>query len=355
MDGKMSFRRLHFKNCLHSFNLSQRFDPWAFRYKVHKSNVKTTFHYRQLPTYTFFKYETYLRYFFTFQIMKPLLERKRRARINKCLDELKDIMTAALQAQGENVSKLEKADILELTVRHLHKMQQAKCLNTRNPIEELRRFQTGYSSCAQEATSFLMNTPGVDASVSHRLLSYLSSQMSNPMTTAAAVRIPAELFHPPAMSPFNPRLVCQPPTSPGSLPTPSSLHPKLGRFSPSSTADANSNKISIKASPSPPLMQGLSPPPPKSDGASSPPLASSTPQTRGRLTVSITATGAPGVGVRMIDPNSVCGLNPSSDMIVPSTSSSSSSSSLAALPTNPSVIKPAPIRLSPSDPVWRPF
>ena len=32
----MSFRRLHFKNCLHSFNLSQRFDPWAFRYKVHK-------------------------------------------------------------------------------------------------------------------------------------------------------------------------------------------------------------------------------------------------------------------------------------------------------------------------------
>jgi hairy-and-enhancer-of-split protein len=73
--------------------------------------------------------------------MKPLLERKRRARINKCLDELKDIMTTALQAQGENVSKLEKADILELTVRHLHKMQQAKCLNTRNPIEELRRFQ----------------------------------------------------------------------------------------------------------------------------------------------------------------------------------------------------------------------
>merc|ERR550534_3292947 len=51
------------------------------------------------------------------KIMKPLLERKRRARINKCLDELKDIMTAALQAQGENVSKLEKADILELTVR----------------------------------------------------------------------------------------------------------------------------------------------------------------------------------------------------------------------------------------------
>ena len=50
------------------------------------------------------------------KITKPLLERKRRARINACLDELKDIMTVALQAEGENVSKLEKADILELTV-----------------------------------------------------------------------------------------------------------------------------------------------------------------------------------------------------------------------------------------------
>ena len=64
-------------------------------------------------------------HYIPFQIMKPLLERKRRARINKCLDESKEIMTAALTSQGENVSKLEKADILELTVRHLNKMQQA--------------------------------------------------------------------------------------------------------------------------------------------------------------------------------------------------------------------------------------
>jgi len=67
--------------------------------------------------------------------MKPLLERKRRARINKCLDELKDIMTGCLQAQGENVSKLEKADILELTVRHLQRLQQARRLWPKNPLE----------------------------------------------------------------------------------------------------------------------------------------------------------------------------------------------------------------------------
>lgn len=31
------------------------------------------------------------------KVMKPMLERKRRARINRCLDELKELMTGALQ------------------------------------------------------------------------------------------------------------------------------------------------------------------------------------------------------------------------------------------------------------------
>lgn len=38
------------------------------------------------------------------KIMKPMLERKRRARINRCLDELKDLITGALQ----NVSQIKK-------------------------------------------------------------------------------------------------------------------------------------------------------------------------------------------------------------------------------------------------------
>merc|ERR1712071_728493 len=53
------------------------------------------------------------------KITKPLLERQRRARINRCLDELKELMSAALASEGENLTKLEKADVLDLTVRHL--------------------------------------------------------------------------------------------------------------------------------------------------------------------------------------------------------------------------------------------
>ena len=57
------------------------------------------------------------------KVMKPLLERKRRARINKCLDDLKDLMVFALQSEGESICKLEKADVLELTVKHLQKLK----------------------------------------------------------------------------------------------------------------------------------------------------------------------------------------------------------------------------------------
>merc|ERR1719454_2706599 len=57
------------------------------------------------------------------KIMKPLLERKRRARINKCLDEIKDLLVYALQSEGESVNKLEKADVLELTVNHMRKLK----------------------------------------------------------------------------------------------------------------------------------------------------------------------------------------------------------------------------------------
>jgi len=63
------------------------------------------------------------------KVMKPMLERKRRARINKCLDELKDIMVECLTQEGEHITRLEKADILELTVEHMKKLRAQKQLD----------------------------------------------------------------------------------------------------------------------------------------------------------------------------------------------------------------------------------
>ncbi|XP_066583149.1 enhancer of split mbeta protein-like [Prorops nasuta] len=96
------------------------------------------------------------------KVMKPMLERKRRARINRCLDELKDLMVTALQAEGENVAKLEKADILELTVRHLHTLRAARRLTLTPENTYADRFREGFTQCAQEVSTFL-STPVASA------------------------------------------------------------------------------------------------------------------------------------------------------------------------------------------------
>ncbi len=86
--------------------------------------------------------------------MKPMLERKRRARINRCLDELKELMLTALQSEGENVSKLEKADILEMTVRHLHKLKSQRLGFTSDTIYS-DRFLAGFMHCTHEVSQYL--------------------------------------------------------------------------------------------------------------------------------------------------------------------------------------------------------
>ncbi|KAJ8984917.1 hypothetical protein NQ317_012163 [Molorchus minor] len=64
------------------------------------------------------------------KVRKPLMEKKRRARINDSLEALKQILleskTTLKESRGKNgqrTAKLEKADILEMTVsylQHLH-------------------------------------------------------------------------------------------------------------------------------------------------------------------------------------------------------------------------------------------
>lgn len=111
------------------------------------------------------------------KVMKPMLERKRRARINRCLDELKELMVTALQSEGENVSKLEKADILELTVRHLHKLRRQQRLSA-NPVIDADRFRAGYTHCANEVSRCLAYTPGVDVQLGTKLMTHLGHRLN---------------------------------------------------------------------------------------------------------------------------------------------------------------------------------
>lgn len=110
------------------------------------------------------------------KVMKPMLERKRRARINRCLDELKELMVTALQSEGENVSKLEKADILELTVRHLHNLKRQHQLALPSEQSYADRFRAGFTQCAQEVSQFLTQPSEIiEPAAGKRLLQHLGA------------------------------------------------------------------------------------------------------------------------------------------------------------------------------------
>ncbi|XP_049875822.1 transcription factor HES-4-B-like [Pectinophora gossypiella] len=127
------------------------------------------------------------------KITKPLLERKRRARINRCLDELKDLMVGALEIDDDNLSKLEKADILELTVNHLTKLHSPK-----DPVIEAKKFQAGFGQCAAEACRFIMSVPDLEPKVSQSLISHLSRLITaQPLT----IQVPDRPHFSPPTSP----------------------------------------------------------------------------------------------------------------------------------------------------------
>ena len=95
------------------------------------------------------------------KLMKSLRERKRRARVNKCLDELKDLMVNTLQSEGESIAKLEKADVLELTVTHLKKLQSRNQLTIKPIPSDQDKFREGYSRCVSLVSHCLASVPGI--------------------------------------------------------------------------------------------------------------------------------------------------------------------------------------------------
>ncbi|XP_032502951.1 transcription factor HES-4 isoform X4 [Phocoena sinus] len=62
---------------------------------------------------------------------KPVMEKRRRARINESLAQLQSLLLDALRKESSRRSKLEKADILELTVKHLQSLRRVQVTGER--------------------------------------------------------------------------------------------------------------------------------------------------------------------------------------------------------------------------------
>ncbi|XP_072831809.1 LOW QUALITY PROTEIN: transcription factor HES-4 [Vicugna pacos] len=110
------------------------------------------------------------------QSSKPVMEKRRRARINESLAQLKTLILDALRKDSSRHSKLEKADILEMTVRHLQslrRVQMTAALSADPAV--LGKYRAGFSECLAEVNRFLAGCEGVPTDVRSRLLGHLAA------------------------------------------------------------------------------------------------------------------------------------------------------------------------------------
>ncbi|XP_061591006.1 hairy-related 12 [Cololabis saira] len=89
------------------------------------------------------------------KLRKPVVEKMRRDRINTCIEQLKVILEKEFHTQEPN-SKLEKADILEMTVSFLRHQLQSGLGH--------RDYNRGYSHCWEDSLHFVSAGSNTEAS-----------------------------------------------------------------------------------------------------------------------------------------------------------------------------------------------
>uniref|UniRef100_A0A3B3VU61 Hes family bHLH transcription factor 3 n=1 Tax=Poecilia latipinna TaxID=48699 RepID=A0A3B3VU61_9TELE len=105
------------------------------------------------------------------KVSKPLMEKKRRARINQCLDELKSADGMSGLLKDIRKRKLEKADILELTVKHLRNLQK---IQISAGASEFPDYQLGFRNCLANVNQYLLLADHLNGSER-----WMMSQLSN--------------------------------------------------------------------------------------------------------------------------------------------------------------------------------
>ncbi|XP_063264104.1 transcription cofactor HES-6-like isoform X2 [Prinia subflava] len=152
---------------------------------------------------------------------KPLVEKKRRARINESLRELR-----LLLADGEFQAKLENAEVLERTVRRVRAVLERRARGGgRRLLEASERFAAGYIQCMHEVHTFVSSCPGIDATTAAELLNHLLESM--PLSEGGCPDSVTDASGEPALGPWPaaPALALAPGARPGPAPPGPALSP----------------------------------------------------------------------------------------------------------------------------------
>ncbi|XP_056330357.1 hairy-related 13 [Danio aesculapii] len=104
---------------------------------------------------------------------KPIVEKKRRARINESLQDLRTLLP-----NNDLQTKMENAEVLELTVKRVESILLNRSQETEAVTQDAsERFAAGYIQCMHEVHTFVSTCPGVEARVAAELLNHLLESM----------------------------------------------------------------------------------------------------------------------------------------------------------------------------------
>ncbi|BFZ23535.1 hypothetical protein BsWGS_26574 [Bradybaena similaris] len=107
---------------------------------------------------------------------KLLAEKKRRARINNCLMQIRQLVCEEQDEQDTDIDKMEKAEILEKTLEVLTRLrhENPRSSNTASSHTAMAvRYASGFSLCAEESIRYIQNSHLVPSEVKVQLQNHL--------------------------------------------------------------------------------------------------------------------------------------------------------------------------------------
>ncbi|KAF1638211.1 Transcription factor HES-5, partial [Eudyptes filholi] len=125
------------------------------------------------------------------QLRKPVVEKMRRDRINSSIEQLKLLLEKEFQRHQPN-SKLEKADILEMTVSYL-KYSRAFAASAKSLQQD---YCEGYAWCLKEALQFL-SLHSANTETRMKLICHFQRSQAVPKDSGSS-SAPASTQQPPA-------------------------------------------------------------------------------------------------------------------------------------------------------------
>ncbi|XP_052797977.1 uncharacterized protein LOC128230035 [Mya arenaria] len=149
------------------------------------------------------------------KVHKPLVEHQRRERMNASIDRLKLLIADTIKQQVPPMTRVDKADILELTVFHLTRLQhQQRAVRVATEAKDaascIASYQTGFRDCAREAVTYIyVNVacyPDVKTNISRHLRSACAQKQNN--SQAAGGRIENDDYRIPQIENQKPLTYC---------------------------------------------------------------------------------------------------------------------------------------------------